>query len=96
VANGRWRAAAWAAQESPKMSKLYTRLLKDLDNLGIRLFCHFNDISDRTDAFGSWGASEYQDVDGIKMKALLDARPQSSFKKALIKIKRMFKRDGRK
>jgi hypothetical protein len=78
------------------MARLYRRFVRRIRDIGVNLFCHFNDISDRTDSFGSWGASEYQDVDGIKMQVLLSERPveKNALKGTLNKIKRIFKREN--
>jgi len=70
-----WNVAAWNAQFDSRMRDLYDTYLQELSNRGVAIFHHFNDISDQRNNFGSWGASEYQDEDGIKMQALLAMIP---------------------
>jgi hypothetical protein len=83
-----WRESAWGAQFDPRMRTLYDTLLRELKARGMTLFCHFDDISDQKDPFGSWGASNYQDEDGQKMQALLAARPKRTLLGRLVdKIK---------
>ena len=73
-----WREAAFAAQRDSRMVDLYRALIPALQALEMEVFCHFNDISDQTDSFGSsWGASEFQDEDGLKMLAILEFVPKA-------------------
>jgi len=94
-----WNQVAWAAQFDSRMTDLYNTYLPDLQDRGVTLFCHFDDISDQFSNFGSWGASEFQDEDGIKMQALLDfigqPPPPNLIFKIIGKLKKGVGRIGR-
>jgi len=56
-----WYQQAWDAQLLPSIYDHYTKLFEDSDEIGVKLFCMYDFISDRTSKYGSWGQMEFMD-----------------------------------